>query len=123
MSIIGGVDKMQGMVMGWMLISLVWLIVLSVVVSGKASGFANLLDTGYNQRYQDINGVSEISRQNDWVAKAGNPRVSGLTGTRDVPVFFADHDIEMQAKAGNVYNQRESFAGHSEKDCGIPGAC
>lgn len=40
---------------------------------------------------------------------------SGLTGSRDVPVFFSDFNVEMARDAdGNLNPQRESFAG--EKD-------
>ena len=122
--IFGGADKMQTMAIIWLAVLTLWLVILSIVVSGKVSSFANFIDTGYNQRFQDINGVSEISRQNEWIANGGNqPKVSGLTGSRDVPVFFQDFDVEMQAKGGNLYNQRETFTGASNKDCGIPGAC
>jgi hypothetical protein len=40
---------------------------------------------------------------------------SGLTGSRDVPVFFSDFNVEMARDSdGNLNPQRESFAG--EKD-------
>lgn len=111
----------------WVIITmlLIWAIFIIIVTNGlTTSPFANFIDTGYNQRFQDINGVSEISRQNEWISNGANqPKVSGLTGSRDVPVFFQDFDVEMQAKGGNLYNQRETFTGASNKDCGIPGAC
>lgn len=102
------------------------------LLSPKQSSFANPNDTQYNNRFQaGPDGVSLNDRMIKaqeagmaaWQAKQNQPsNVSGLTGSRDVPVFFQDYDIDMQAKGGNIYNQREGF-GEPIKDCGIPGAC
>ena len=94
-----------------------------------ASSFSNPNDTQYANRYQaGPDGVSLNDRMvaaqakgvAAWQASQGN--VSGLTGSRDVPVFFQDYDYDMQVKGGNIYNQREGFGG-PETDCGVPGGC
>lgn len=127
MSIIGGVDKMQGMMFAWMLFITISVIYLLVVDS--ISSFSNPNDTQYANRYQaGPDGVSLNDRMvaaqakgvAAWQASQGN--VSGLTGSRDVPVFFQDYDYDMQVKGGNIYNQREGFGG-PETDCGVPGGC
>jgi hypothetical protein len=127
MSIIGGVDKMQGAMFLWMLFITISVIYLLVVDS--KSSFSNPNDTQYANRFQaGPDGVSLNDRMvaaqakgvATWQASQGN--VSGLTGSRDVPVFFQDYDYDMQVKGGNIYNQREGFGG-PETDCGVPGGC
>lgn len=96
------------------------------------SHFSNPNDTQYANRYQaGPDGVSlndrMVAAQAKGVAawqasQASQGNVSGLTGSRDVPVFFQDYDYDMQVKGGNIYNQREGFGG-PETDCGVPGAC
>lgn len=125
--IFGGVDTMQGMMYAWMLFITISVIYLLVVDS--KSSFSNPNDTQYANRYQaGPDGVSLNDRMvaaqakgvATWQASQGN--VSGLTGSRDVPVFFQDYDYDMQVKGGNIYNQREGFGG-PETDCGVPGGC
>jgi hypothetical protein len=127
MSIIGGVDKMQGMMGLWMLG--ITICVIYLLVEDSKSSFSNPNDTQYANRFQaGPDGVSLNDRMvaaqakgvAAWQASQGN--VSGLTGSRDVPVFFQDYDYDMQVKGGNIYNQREGFGG-PETDCGVPGAC
>ena len=115
----------------WMVMVIVCLIFLTVAAWSPhyVSKFSNPNDTQYANRFKDINDVSQQSRQDKWIAngvaasKGAQDNVSGLTGSRDVPVFFQDFDVEMQAKGGNIYNQREGFTSVFDKDCGIPGAC
>jgi|Laugresu1bdmlbdd_1035124.scaffolds.fasta_scaffold24593_2 hypothetical protein len=101
-------------------------------LSRKKSSFVNFNDTQYNNRFQagpdgqslnDRMLKAQEAGMAAWQATQNKPsNVSGLTGSRDVPVFFQDYDIDMQNKGGNIYNQREGF-NDPEKDCGIPGAC
>lgn len=101
-----------------------------------SESFTNPNDTQYANRYEaGPDGVSlndrMVAAQNKGVQKWHESQaapavqtagVSGLTGSRDIPVFFQDYDYDMQVKAGNIYNTRENFSGPN-KDCGIPGAC
>ena len=103
----------------------------SELLRASPSSFANPNDTGYNNRYvagpdgkslYDKMVAPQARGVAAWQAKQNESNVSGLTGSRDVPVFFEDYDYDMQVKGGNVYNKREGF-GDPVKDCGIPGAC
>jgi hypothetical protein len=98
------------------------------------SSFSNPNDTQYNNRFQaGSDGQSLNDRMIEaqkkgvaaWEASQASQnsqnKVSGLTGSRDVPVFFAEYDYDMEVKGGNIYNKREGFS--EPKDCGIPGAC
>ena len=117
--------------LAWLIIAQLFVIIglLSTLVHQKSS-FSNPNDTQYANRYQagpdgeslnDRMVAAQAKGVAAWQASQGN--VSGLTGSRDVPVFFQDFDVEMQAKGGNIYNQREGFTSVFDKDCGIPGAC
>lgn len=128
--IFGGAVNLN-MLVGWVVVLTIWIIVLTVFVFNPSlvSSFSNPNDTQYANRYQaGPDGVSLNDRMvaaqakgiAAWQASQGN--VSGLTGSRDVPVFFQDYDYDMQVKGGNIYNQREGFGG-PETDCGVPGAC
>ena len=95
---------------------------------GCKSPFSNPNDTQYANRFQagpDGESLNDrmVAAQAKGVAawQASQGQVSTLTGSRDVPVFFQDYDIDMQQKGGNIYNQREGFG--EPTDCGIPGAC
>ena len=114
----------------WFIIVLLLVIIglLSTLVHQKSS-FSNPNDTQYANRFQagpdgeslnDRMVAAQAKGVAAWQASQGN--VSGLTGSRDVPVFFQDYDYDMQVKGGNIYNQREGFGG-PETDCGVPGAC
>ncbi len=115
----------------WVAVLTIWIIVLTIFVAHPeyVSRFSNPNDTQYANRFQaGPDGVSLNDRMvaaqakgvAAWQASQGN--VSGLTGSRDVPVFFQDYDYDMQVKGGNIYNQREGFGG-PETDCGVPGGC
>lgn len=108
-----------------------WLIVLTILIANPkwwVSPFSNPNDTQYANRFQagpDGESLNDrmVAAQAKGVAawQASQGQVSTLTGSRDVPVFFQDYDIDMQQKGGNIYNQREGFG--EPTDCGIPGAC
>jgi len=116
----------------WMVIfTMVAIFVLVGLVSAlvhEKSPFSNPNDTQYANRFQagpDGESLNDrmVAAQAKGVAawQASQGQVSTLTGSRDVPVFFQDYDIDMQQKGGNIYNQREGFG--EPTDCGIPGAC
>ena len=107
----------------------IYLVLLAHHPEWVKSHFSNPNDTQYANRYQaGPDGVSlndrMVAAQAKGVAawQASQDNVSGLTGSRDVPVFFQDYDYDMQVKGGNIYNQREGFGG-PETDCGVPGGC
>jgi len=109
------------------MVLLLGMVIYLLVVVHK-SPFSNPNDTQYANRFQaGPDGVSlndrMVAAQAKGVAawQASQGKVSTLTGSRDVPVFFQDYDIDMQQKGGNIYNQREGFG--EPTDCGIPGAC
>jgi hypothetical protein len=115
----------------WVVVTmlLIWVLVgLASTIVHRQSPFSNPNDTQYANRFQaGPDGVSlndrMVAAQAKGVAawQASQGQVSTLTGSRDVPVFFQDYDIDMQQKGGNIYNQREGFG--EPTDCGIPGAC
>lgn len=118
--------EMSTMWMMWKVVVTVWLIVLTIFVAQPTwvSKFSNPTDTQYSTRFQaGPDGVSLNDRMIAAQQSAPAGTVSGLTGSRDIPVFFQDYDIDMQTKGGNIYNKREGFGGPHDKDCGIPGAC
>ena len=131
--IFGGAISFNQLV-GWVVVLTIWIIVLTMFVAHPSwvSSFSNPNDTQYANRFQaGPDGVSlndrMVAAQAKGVAawqasQASQGNVSGLTGSRDVPVFFQDYDYDMQVKGGNIYNQREGFGG-PETDCGVPGAC
>lgn len=119
----------------WLKLITFLVVILIILVSilmhtcGCKSPFSNPNDTQYANRFQaGPDGVSlndrMVAAQAKGVAawQASQGKVSTLTGSRDVPVFFQDYDYDMQVKGGNIYNQREGFGG-PETDCGVPGAC
>jgi len=118
------------MLTGWVAVLTIWLIVITIVYHPEyVSKFSNPNDTQYANRFQagpdgeslnDRMVAAQAKGVAAWQASQGN--VSGLTGSRDVPVFFQDYDYDMQVKGGNIYNQREGFGG-PETDCGVPGGC
>jgi hypothetical protein len=120
-------DNLMKIVLGSLLVLtfvLIFIIAGVIPISHHVGSFSNPNDSGYSYRYQaGPDGVSLNDRMVAAQAKAQpQANVSGLTGSRDVPVFFQDYDYDMQVKGGNIYNRREGFAG-AEEDCGIPGGC
>jgi hypothetical protein len=107
---------------------LFWITSIITIHDLVKSSFSNPNDTQYANRFQagpDGESLNDrmVAAQAKGVAawQASQGKVSTLTGSRDVPVFFQDYDIDMQQKGGNIYNQREGFG--EPTDCGIPGAC
>lgn len=84
------------------------------------SGFQNLPDYGIGQRGDVVVSVpvsEELSARQkvaQWVGNA--PQKSELTGTRDIPVFFQDYDVEMKRQNGAVGNAREGFQGKGDNE-------
>lgn len=129
LGIFGGAGNINWLTV-WKIVVTIWLIILTILVfHPPVSKFSNPNDTQYSNRYQagpdgeslnDRMVAAQAKGVAAWQASQGN--VSGLTGSRDVPVFFQDYEYDMQVKGGNIYNQREGFGG-PETDCGVPGAC
>lgn len=120
-------DNLMKGVFVWLVVLTLWLFMIQFDVfpiQHHVGSFSNPNDPGFSYRYQaGTDGVSLNDRMVAAQAKAQpQANVSGLTGSRDVPVFFQDYDYDMQVKGGNIYNRREGFAG-AEEDCGIPGGC
>lgn len=102
----------------WLQFVAVLIILVHVAVDfyfGKvASPFQNMPDYGIGQRGDVIAAVptyeetSLRQKVDQWSRPATN---SQLTGTRDVPVFFQDYDVEMARRTGNsaVGTAREGF--------------
>lgn len=87
---------------------------------GGWSNFANLPDYGIGQRRDIIAAIpayEELSLQQKVDAAAASVKTSQLTGTRDVPVFFQDYDVEaVRSKNGAVSTVREGFSGKADDD-------
>jgi hypothetical protein len=88
---------------------LTFVIVLLLIVIGLTSGLvhkAGLEDPNNIRRYQvGLGGVSLDDRVYD-----ASQKKSGLTGSRDIPVFFQDYDYEMVKKGANMYTSREGLS-------------
>lgn len=91
-----------------------------IATSKTISPFANLPDYGIGQRGDVIAAIPAYEEQSlrqkvDAAVAAG--KTSQLTGTRDVPVFFQDFDVEaVRSKNGAVSTVREGFAGKGDDD-------
>jgi hypothetical protein len=86
------------------------------------SSFENLPDYGIGQRGDVIVSVpvseEKSARQKvaEWVANAPEGATSTLTGTRDIPVFFQDYDVEAKRSRGAVGTSREGFQGKGDDE-------
>jgi hypothetical protein len=97
----------------------VWFTILIVIVIGllggylpqamKTSGFHGN-DPNNIRQYQLVGDMSQNDRQAQAVAR----RSSGMTGTRDIPVFFQDYDYDMSLSKTGLSNSREGLVGESE---------
>ena len=117
---IDGGDEKKSWTMTWCLMCVVQFIMVMVtmilvVLMYTKEGFQNMPDYGIGQRGDVIAAVPSYEEQSlrqkvDQWAKAGK---SQLTGSRDVPVFFQDYDVEMSRKSdtGAVSTAREGFEG------------
>ncbi len=108
----------------WCKVFMVLVLVALVIIIGLLSalvnkaGFANLPDYGIGQRRDVIAAIpayEELSLQQK--IDAAGTKTSQLTGSRDIPVFFQDYDIEaVRTKNGAVSTAREGFSGKADDD-------
>jgi hypothetical protein len=75
-------------------------------VDRKSSFVGN--DPNSIRHYQLVDGQSQNSRQAHAVNK---PVTSGMTGSRDIPVFFQDYEYEMTLGKTGLSNSREGMVG------------
>jgi hypothetical protein len=99
---------------------ILWLTGVFQMGKKKSEDFQNLPDYGIGQRGDVVVSIpvsEELSARQkvaQWGANA--PQKSALTGTRDIPVFFQDYDVEMKRKDGAVGNAREGFQGKGDNE-------
>ena len=74
------------------------------------SGFTN--DPNNIRRYVEVGNNSQDDRQVNAINAA---RKSGMTGSRDIPVFFQDYDYDMTLSKTGLKNSREGLAGDAEE--------
>lgn len=98
---------------GWAIVVL--LLILIILVSTHLnkcslikSPFAN--DPNNIRKYQLVGDQSQSDRQ---AAAIMNVQKSGLTGSRDVPVFFQDYDYDMTLSKTGLSTSREGLADNS----------
>jgi hypothetical protein len=125
-SIYGSEDKPSNKACyAFMMIMAICMIIVAIcmiaIASSKSiSGFANLPDYGIGQRRDVIAAIpayEELSLQQKVDVAAAGVKTSQLTGSRDVPVFFQDYDVEaVRSKNGAVSSAREGFAGKADDD-------
>ena len=96
---------------GWM--NIILLLILIGLDSGliwwmssnkMKSSFTN--DPNNIRQYVQVGDDSQNERQARAVAQA---RVSGMTGSRDIPVFFQDYDYDMTLSKTGLTNSREGL--------------
>lgn len=95
-----------------MVIIFVYLSPMKEKVCPEVSGFAN--DYGIGQRRDVIAAIPTYEEESlqQKVDRWSAPNVSNLTGSRDIPVFFQDYDVETGRKGtGAISNTREGFEG------------
>lgn len=98
----------------WMLIllmvMLVWHVSVYVTCPRRLDGFDGY-DPNNIRKYQVLEstggGLSDQHYQHTKDVVVGN--ASTLTGSRDIPVFFQDYDIDMIKKGNTIGNSREGF--------------
>lgn len=84
-----------------------------------SSSFENLPDYGIGQRRDVVAAIPAYNEESlqQRVDAAAAKNKSGLTGTRDIPVFFQDYDVEAVRKGrGAVSSAREGFEGGKSDD-------
>ncbi len=95
------------------------MILVLVLLLSSSSSFAN--DYGIGQRgdviaavpsYEEESLRQKVDRWGGQPKSTFNNNTSNLTGTRDIPVFFQDYDVEAKRNgAGAVSTAREGFSG------------
>ena len=102
--------------------SILTVLLLLVLVMGWGKGnFENMPDYGIGQRGDVIAAIPsyEETSLRQKVDQCTKPvTTSQLTGTRDVPVFFQDYDVEASRRSARaaVTNAREGFEGGRGED-------
>lgn len=122
----GGADKWNVLCMIHFIMSLVTLVlVIVILVQTYHDSFANLEDSIKSKHdlavslpvqdertlRQKLAEAEALARQNMAAQQA-----EGLTGTRDIPVFYQDYGLEAKSKGGAVYQEREGFQGALSQD-------
>jgi hypothetical protein len=111
----------------WCKVFMMAVVIMLIVVIGllsaivNKSDFANLPDYGIGQRRDVIAATpafTELSLQQKIDNATAGVKTSQLTGSRDIPVFFQDYDIEaVRSKSGSaVSTAREGFEGAKADD-------
>lgn len=110
---------------GWALVIsvLVLLLVLQVFAKVPIAPFSNMEDTIRAKHDQtaslpvlDERSLRQKLGEAEQKAKDAMAAVSTLTGTRDIPVFYQDYDIDVSKKNGAVAQAREGFTGAISQD-------
>lgn len=124
-------DKCSVPTMVWgsvWLMSLITVVCVLLIITGAVSvrsPFENMPDYGIGQRGDVIASVpayeeaSLRQKVDEWTSQVNAPATtSQLTGTRDVPVFFQDYDVDMARKNARsaVGTSREGFEGGRNED-------
>lgn len=114
-------------------LTLIMFVLMLVIVQGHKVGvvdlFSNLEDTIRSKHDQTASlpvlderslrqklGESEQRARDAMAADAAAVPVSTLTGTRDIPVFYQDYNIDASKKQGAVAQAREGFTGAISQD-------
>jgi len=94
------------------LLSLASILLVVVVTWGATSGFSNS-PTSIRRYIVGPDGRSLDEKVHEYQQSGA----SGLTGSRDVPVFFSDFNVEMGRDAnGDLVAQRETFTNEKVND-------
>lgn len=111
---------------GWMqvliVLTFVMVLILIILVSMLVhnSPFANMPDYGIGQRGDMIAAIPSYEEESlrQKVDRWSKPTAtSQLTGSRDVPVFFQDYDVEAKRNVGTALTaSREGFEGGKKED-------
>lgn len=115
-------EKLSLMCVAQFIMILVIFIISMIGVFGGWASFANLPDYGIGQRRDIIAAIpayEELSLQQkvDAATASVTAPTSQLTGSRDIPVFFQDYDVEaVRSKNGAVSTAREGFTGKADDD-------
>jgi hypothetical protein len=102
---------------GWFQFIVLALLVLIFIMEIISSGYvvfgskSSFYDPNNIRQYQLVNDQSQSDRQVDYV----NKQTSGMTGTRDIPVFFQDYDYDMSLSKTGLSNSREGMTDPEEK--------
>lgn len=102
---------------GWLTVILLFVIAICTAITAgllnntKQSSFVGN-DPNNIRRYVEVGNTSQDGRQ---VAAVNAVRTSGMTGSRDIPVFFQDYDYDMTLSKTGLKNSREGVVGGPEE--------